>query len=205
VVPFVENAAGFLVRYAPITQQERWEEIAGYSPSTLAAVMRAALRGRPSARLYGPGTGQFLEDYADWIEMHLDEWRRLTMASCCRRSSATTCAFGALRRRAVHNPNIPPGHLVLANREPGERSDFEARAIIDAGFWSWCAMGSGAPTIVDRRLAEGHRPCAEDRNPQRRLLAALQPRRLWPAKGRRAVPGMGTGACVALLGGERAL
>jgi len=39
VFPFVERAAGFLVRYAPVTQQERWEEIAGYSPSTLAAVI----------------------------------------------------------------------------------------------------------------------------------------------------------------------
>jgi glucoamylase len=29
VFPFVERAAGFLVRYAPITQQERWEENCG--------------------------------------------------------------------------------------------------------------------------------------------------------------------------------
>ena len=39
VFPFVERAAGFLVRYSPVTQQERWEENAGYSPSTLAAVI----------------------------------------------------------------------------------------------------------------------------------------------------------------------
>src|SRR5206468_12584868 len=37
--PFVERAASFLVQYAPVTQQERWEENAGYSPSTLAAVI----------------------------------------------------------------------------------------------------------------------------------------------------------------------
>ena len=35
--------SGFLVRYAPITQQERWEENAGYSPSTLAAVISALI------------------------------------------------------------------------------------------------------------------------------------------------------------------
>ena len=39
IFPFVERAAGFLVRHAPITHQERWEENAGYSPSTLAAVI----------------------------------------------------------------------------------------------------------------------------------------------------------------------
>ncbi len=39
IFPFVERAAGFLVQHAPITHQERWEENAGYSPSTLAAVI----------------------------------------------------------------------------------------------------------------------------------------------------------------------
>jgi len=29
-LPFIERAAGFLVRHAPITQQERWEECSGY-------------------------------------------------------------------------------------------------------------------------------------------------------------------------------
>src|SRR5881397_2254636 len=32
IFPFVERAAAFLVKYAPVTQQERWEETAGYSP-----------------------------------------------------------------------------------------------------------------------------------------------------------------------------
>ena len=43
IFPFVERAAGFLVRHAPITHQERWEENAGYSPSTLAAVIAALI------------------------------------------------------------------------------------------------------------------------------------------------------------------
>src|SRR5271165_7442721 len=40
---FVERAVGFLVRHAPITHQERWEENAGYSPSTLAAVIASLI------------------------------------------------------------------------------------------------------------------------------------------------------------------
>ncbi len=43
VFPFVERAAGFLVRHAPVTQQERWEEAAGYSPSTLAVVISSLI------------------------------------------------------------------------------------------------------------------------------------------------------------------
>src|SRR6185312_6449748 len=75
VFPFVERAAAFLVRYAPITQQERWEENAGYSPSTLAAVIAALACAAELAHAHqAPELGQFLEEYADWIEAHLEEW-----------------------------------------------------------------------------------------------------------------------------------
>jgi glucoamylase len=75
VFPFVERAAAFLVRYAPITQQERWEENAGYSPSTLAAVIAGLVCAADMARAYRRRSwASFLEDYADWIEAHLDEW-----------------------------------------------------------------------------------------------------------------------------------
>ena len=37
------RAAGFLVRNGPVTQQDRWEEDAGYSPFTLAVVVAALL------------------------------------------------------------------------------------------------------------------------------------------------------------------
>jgi glucoamylase len=136
VFPFVEQAAGFLVRYAPITQQERWEENAGYSPSTLAAVITALVCAADLARAHQAAElACFLEDYADWIEAHLDEW--------------TTTNDGVLlpevkrhymrirppcEGEPFHNPAIPPGHLVLSNRAPGEQSCFEAREIIDAGF-----------------------------------------------------------------------
>jgi glucoamylase len=136
VFPFVEQAAGFLVRYAPITQQERWEENAGYSPSTLAAVITALVCAADLARAHQSAElACFLEDYADWIEAHLDEW--------------TTTNDGVLlpevkrhymrirppcEGEPFHNPAIPAGHLVLSNRAPGEQSCFEAREIIDAGF-----------------------------------------------------------------------
>ena len=70
VFPFVERAAGFLVRYAPVTQQERWEEAAGYSPSTLAAVIAGLICAAELARAHdSPELAHFLEEHADWIEM----------------------------------------------------------------------------------------------------------------------------------------
>jgi glucoamylase len=161
VFPFVEMAAGFLVRYAPITQQERWEENAGYSPSTLAAVIAALVCAADLARAHqAPELASYLEDYADWIEAHLDEW--------------TTTEDGVLlpevkrhymrlrppaEGEPFHNPNLPPGHLQLANREPGERTVFEAREIIDAGFLELVRYGvrrADDPLIVDSLKVVDH-------------------------------------------------
>src|SRR6202021_2318303 len=61
VFPFVRRAAGFLVRHAPVTQQERWEEAPGYSPFTLAAVIAGLICAADLARAHGaPGVGLFL-------------------------------------------------------------------------------------------------------------------------------------------------
>jgi glucoamylase len=161
VFPLVENAAAFLVRYAPITQQERWEENAGYSPSTLAAVIAGLLCAADMARAYdSTELANFIEVYADWIEANLDEW--------------TTTNDGVLlpevRRHYMrirppaagepfHNGQIPVGHLLMANREPGEKVLFEDREIIDAGFLELVRYGvrrADDPLIVDSLKVVDH-------------------------------------------------
>jgi glucoamylase len=147
VFPFVENAAGFLVRYAPITQQERWEENAGYSPSTLAAVISALVCAADLARAYqAPELGLFLEEYADWIEAHLDEW---TATDDGYLLPGVSRHYMRIRPpcegEPFHNPKLPPGHLVIANRAPDENSIFDAREIVDAGFLELVRYGIRRP------------------------------------------------------------
>ena len=154
VFPFVEHAAAFLVKYAPVTQQERWEENAGYSPSTLAAVIGGLVCAADIARAYqAPELGGFLETFADWIESHLDEW--------------TTTEDGVLlpgvkrhymrirppaEGEPFHNASVAPGFIRLANREPGERTEFDAREVIDGGFLELVRYGirrADDPLMVD--------------------------------------------------------
>jgi glucoamylase len=161
VFPFVERAAGFLVRYAPITQQERWEENAGYSPSTLAAVIAALVCAADLARAhFAPELAGYLEDYADWIEAHLDEW---TMTNEGVLLPGVTRHYMRLRPPCAgepfHNPKIPEGHMALANRAPGEKNVFEAREIIDAGFLELVRYGirrPDDPLIVDSLKVVDH-------------------------------------------------
>jgi glucoamylase len=135
IYPFVERAAGFLACHAPITHQERWEENAGYSPSTLAAVISGLICAAEIIRAHdSDGLATFLEEYADWIEGHLEHW--------------TVTNEGVLhpevKRHYMRIRPPEPGeayacescaaeHIRIANRPPGTRSEFEAREIIDGG------------------------------------------------------------------------
>jgi glucoamylase len=153
IVPFVTRAASFLVRYAPVTQQERWEENSGYSPSTLAVVISALVCAADISRVGFPDLSDFLEDYADWIEAHLDEWTTTTAGVLL-----PDVPYHYMRIRPpaegepFHNPSIPAGMIHINNREPGERNDFEAREVIDAGFLELVRYGvrrADDPLIID--------------------------------------------------------
>ena len=80
--PFVMifRAAAFLIRQGPVTAQERWEENAGYSPSTLATVIAGLVCAAEFAKqCHETGTANFILEYADWLAAHVEEW---TVTTC---------------------------------------------------------------------------------------------------------------------------
>jgi glucoamylase len=154
IFPLVERAAAFLVCYAPVTQQERWEETAGYSPSTLAAVISGLICAADIARAReSDEMAAFFESYADWIEAHLDEWTTTTEGVL---DPEIKYHYMRIRPPAAgepfYNDQIAPGHIHINNRAPDEKQDFEDREIIDAGFLELVRYGirrADDPLIVD--------------------------------------------------------
>lgn len=71
----VKPAADFLVAEGPYTPQERWEENAGYSPSTLAAEIAALVVAAKMARERSDyaSAALYLITADDWAR-HVDEW-----------------------------------------------------------------------------------------------------------------------------------
>jgi glucoamylase len=154
IFSFVERAAGFLVRHAPITHQERWEENAGYSPSTLAAVVSGLICAAEIARAHDAvERAIFYEDFADWIEHHLEDWtvtnegvllpevrRHYMRIRPPEQGEAYACeSCGA---EMIH----------LNNRPPGTREFFQAREVIDGGFLELVRYGvrrADDPLMVD--------------------------------------------------------
>ena len=154
IFPFVERAAGFLLRNAPITHQERWEENAGYSPSTLAAVISALICAAEIARNHDSiEVAQFYEEYADWIEKHLEDWtvtnngvlvpeipRHYMRVRPPEKGEAYACE--SCGTETIH----------INNRPPGTRTEFEAREVIDGGFLELVRYGvrrADDPLMID--------------------------------------------------------
>jgi glucoamylase len=207
VMPFVQSAASFLCRYAPVTQQERWEENAGYSPSTLAAVIAGLVCAADLARAHGiPDLAAFLEDYADWIEAHLDDW--------------TTTNDGVLlpdvKRHYVrinppapgepfHNDSIPVGTIQIANRGPDEKSNYEAREVVDGGFLELVRYGirrPDDPLIVDTLKVIDH--VLKIETPNGTCWRRYNHDGYGQKKDGGPFDGWGQGRAWPLLGGERA-
>src|SRR5881409_3256245 len=69
------RAAARLIAQGPVTAQDRWEENAGYSPSTLAVVIAALVFTAEWAKEFGKTeVADFILAYADWLAAHVEEW-----------------------------------------------------------------------------------------------------------------------------------
>jgi glucoamylase len=77
--PMVDAAARYLLQHGPCTEQDRWEELPGYSPYTTATEVAALLAAADFADLAGDSSGAtFLRETADaWMET-IDEFTYVT-------------------------------------------------------------------------------------------------------------------------------
>ncbi len=152
--PMVLAAAGFLVRRGPVTEQDRWEEVGGYSPSTLAVQIAALFAAAEFARLRGDaGTAQFLIEYADFLEAHVDGWTVTTAGTL---DPEVPRHYVRIRPAGPDDP--PPtgavndGSVRLPNQPPDQPATFLAKEIVDAGFLELVRYGvrrADDPLLVD--------------------------------------------------------
>ncbi len=152
--PMVLNAAAYLIRGGPATPQERWEEASGYSPSTLAANIAALTCAACFARERGDApTADCIQEYADFLECHVEPWTVTTDGTVV---PGIRTHFIRIHPVEIGDsqPDEDPNHdvLRLANRPPGERVEFPAKEIVDAGFLELVRYGirkAGDPLFED--------------------------------------------------------
>ena len=105
-------------------------------------------------RAYGSAElALFLEEHADWIESHLEDW---TVTNNGTLLPGVPRHYMRIRPPRCGDPYAHDGcgeEIVrINNRGPGERADFEARNVVDAGFLELVRYGvrrADDPVIVD--------------------------------------------------------
>jgi glucoamylase len=162
--PMVLKAACFLVQTGPVTQQERWEEDGGYSPSTLATTITALLCAADLAANKGePSLAAYLAYVADWWASNLDAW---TYTSNSLLDPELPAHYERLNTIVMTKPDISDpneGTIPIRNLSPDEPSEFPARDVVDAGFLQLVYFGVRSPhdpyilnsiKVVDKVLKE---------------------------------------------------
>jgi glucoamylase len=146
-ISLVRSGAGFLVRSGPVTQQERWEEASGYSPSTLASNIAALICAAVLLRENGDDNGAaFIEEYADYLESNIEDWTLTTSGDLVEGISNYYIRI-LPEQVGQQNPAEDKETRVLhiANHAPGEDSDFAARNVVDGGFLELVRYGIRSP------------------------------------------------------------
>jgi glucoamylase len=142
-IPMVHRAAGALIALGPKTQQERWEENGGYSPSTLAANIAALVCAADMLRSRGgdPAVATFLEEHADFLETKLEDWT-------VTRHGTLMPEVGLHYVRISDAEDPDAARIQVKNGGP----DLPAREVVDAGFLELVRYGirrPDDPIIVD--------------------------------------------------------
>lgn len=145
--PMVRRAAAYLIREGPATPQERWEELSGYSPSTLAANIAAlTLAAQFAAERGDHEVAAFIQDYADFLEARVEAWTVTsdgTVLPGLRRHYIRIRPIRIGDPQPDEDPNT--GWVHIPNRRPGDPADFAAKEIVDAGFLELVRYGIRRP------------------------------------------------------------
>jgi glucoamylase len=149
--PMIRKAAGFIVRNGPATDQDRWEEEAGYSPYTLAIEVAALLAGAELASLQGEERiAEFLRDTADAWNADIETWTYASDTAWAKEAGVEGYYVrigpkaGELAAGGVH------GKITIRNRLPHD-SDVVAEALISTDALALVRFGLRAaddPRII---------------------------------------------------------
>jgi len=144
--PMVRQAAGFIVRNGPVTQQDRWEEDGGYSPFTLAAEISALLAAAEIADLTGNSdAASTLRDVADAWNANIERWVYATGGDLAEQIGVEGYYVRIAPPITDAAASPTQGFVPIKNRPPGENNLERAFRIISPDSLALVRFGLRAP------------------------------------------------------------
>ncbi|MBP1687952.1 MAG: Glucan 1,4-alpha-glucosidase, partial [Deltaproteobacteria bacterium] len=150
--PMVRQAAGFLLRNGPVTQQDRWEEDGGYSPFTLAVEVAALLAAAGFADLAAEADlAEYLRETADTWNGGIESWIYLSDTDLAREHGV---GGYYVRIAPIDAPcaSSPAGGFVPIKNRPPSESSAPSASIVSPDALALVRFGLRAasdPRIVD--------------------------------------------------------
>jgi len=143
--PLVRKAVSFIIRNGPVTQQDRWEEDAGYSPFTLAAEISALLAAAEIADLTNHADqAQVMRDTADAWNDNIERWTYATGGDLAQQLGISGYYVRIAPPSTDSAASPTQGFVPIKNRPPGQDGD-RAYHIISPDALALVRFGLRAP------------------------------------------------------------
>jgi glucoamylase len=143
--PMVKRALGFIACNGPVTQQDRWEEDAGYSPFTLAVEVAGLLAGADIADAVGePACANYARDLADTWNENIERWTYSRDGDLARQIGVDGYYVRIAPPEAECAASLNDGFVPIKNRPPGENLE-KASHVISPDALALVRFGLRAP------------------------------------------------------------
>jgi glucoamylase len=141
----VHRAASFLIQNGPVTQQDRWEEDAGYSPFTLAVEISALLAAADIAEAVDePKIAGYLRDSADNWNYNIERWTYATGTDLARQVGVEGYYVRIAPPETDGAASPLEGFVPIKNRPPGQSGN-AAKHLISPDALALVRFGLRAP------------------------------------------------------------
>jgi glucoamylase len=128
--PMVKRAASFVACNGPVTQQDRWEEDAGYSPFTLAVEVAGLLAAADIADAVNEhGIADYLRELADTWNESIERWTYSTDGGLARQIGVDGYYVRIAPPESDCAPSPLEGFVPIKNRPPGEGNEAASHVI----------------------------------------------------------------------------
>src|ERR1700736_6809086 len=122
--------AGFILRNGPVTQQDRWEEDAGYSPFTLAVEISGLLAAADLADAVGQkDIATHLRETADCWNDNIERWVYAKDSDLARQLGVAAYYVRIAPPESDCAPSPLEGFVPIKNRPPGQNMSLAVHLI----------------------------------------------------------------------------
>jgi glucoamylase len=159
--PMVRRAASFIVRFGPVSDQDRWEEDPGYTPFTIAAEVAALLAAADLADRQGePEASAYLRETADVWNQSVERWMYVTGTDLAAESGVDGYYVRVAPPETADAASPAAGFVPIKNRPPGQSQE-AATEIVSVDALALVRFGLRAPDdprvvntvrVIDRLL-----------------------------------------------------